>query len=441
MDNPKDKKNIKKRSFVAEFAAVSAVLEISRANAKADFILSKYRENLGSFERARAEAIVMSWLRNRIMIGETLKALCAKKTDGKILSLLNAAAADALSSSPEKFPKITDCWVSASKQKFSNFEARFVNAVLRKIPETAKEILSKKSGLDALSFKYSHPLWLIKKWAKFFGEEKTEEILRANSKPSAVYFRRDYSEQSQKLAEEFSDCLKPLKDGIFFSLKKGMWNKARALLESPHFYIQDPSTFAAPSQFEPQAGKKYLDLCASPGGKTKAISDIMGMFAPNENSLIVSVDLPERIDTLRENVSKIKNVKAHVVECDILNQDLAEILREKNLPAEFDGVFIDAPCSNTGVLGRRPDARYRLSPQDIFSCAKKQLEILSKAKAFVSRGGKLEFSTCSIEPEENEENISLFLKENPEFYLEKKSLLLPCDEHDGASCFLLKRND
>jgi 16S rRNA (cytosine967-C5)-methyltransferase len=102
-------------------------------------------------------------------------------------------------------------------------------------------------------------------------------------------------------------------------------------------------------------------------------------------------------------------------------------------------VFIDAPCSNTGVLGRRPDARYRLTENDIQLCAKKQFELLQKAKHFVKVNGLLEYSTCSIEEEENKEVINKFLSENKNFVLKESFTLIPSEENDGASGALFER--
>ena len=140
-----------------------------------------------------------------------------------------------------------------------------------------------------------------------------------------------------------------------------------------------------------------------------------------------------------ENIQKVDFMKADVLECDILKGDLQKKLAERNLQTLFDGVFVDAPCSNTGVLRRRPDARYRLIPEDISNCAKKQGEILEVAKNFVKVGGKLEYSTCSIEREENDCVIEKFLAANKNFSLKEKRILLPDAQNDGAGFALFER--
>lgn len=134
--------------------------------------------------------------------------------------------------------------------------------------------------------------------------------------------------------------------------------------------MQDPSTFFAPSQFSPKDGD-FLDLCAAPGGKSRAIADIcFANSADVKKCSLVSVDVPERTAPLVENMQKVGFMKADVLECDILKDDLQKKLSERNLPTSFDGVFVDAPCSNTGVLRRRPDADTGSIPK-IFQTAQK----------------------------------------------------------------------
>ena len=363
-----------------------------------------------------------------------------KKPKQRIIEILYTASADIISSNSDKFAKVVHSWVEFSKKNISKFESGFINAVLRKVPTAIEEILSSKSGADLLSVKYSHPLWLVEKWIKQFGTEKTEHILSVNSKNSAVFFRKDFSEESEKLLINYSEFFEKTKYSNFYKLKNGEWNNAKDLLQSGHFYVQDPSTFFAPKQFNPKVKKQYLDLCASPGGKSRTIADIINSsnFSDN-NTLLVSSDLSKRIKPLKENISKIKNIKTAVIECDILSENLSDKLQKENLPIQYDGVFIDAPCSNTGVLGRRPDARYRLTPSDIQLCAKKQLELLQVAKNFVKVNGLLEYSTCSIEEEENKEVIHKFLSDNKNYVLKDSFTLVPDNENDGASGALFER--
>ena len=222
--------------------------------------------------------------------------------------------------------------------------------------------------------------------------------------------------------------------------------RVKELLNEPYFYIQDPSTTFAIDVLNPKPGKTYLDLCASPGGKSRYIADKIRSVAKKENSLdilkndketlLVSVDVEKRLRLLKQNISKIDFLPARVLACDLLNENLSQKLSEQNLPTKFDAVFIDAPCSNTGVLRRRPDARYRITPDDIKNCSKKQLFLLREYCKYVKDGGMLVYSTCSIDKEENQQVGQDFLEENHTFEPIFSKTFLPEDENDGCGVFV-----
>ena len=138
-------------------------------------------------------------------------------------------------------------------------------------------------------------------------------------------------------------------------------------------------------------------------------------------------------------MSKVDFLKSAVLECDLLNEDLNQKLAAQNLPLVYDGVFIDAPCSNTGVLRRRPDARYRLKPEDISQCAAIQRKLLQKYAKNVKKGGKLVYSTCSIDFDENEANAQIFLENNKDFALEFSKTFLPSEQSDGCGVFVFSK--
>ncbi len=408
-------------------------------NAKMDVVMAEYFASSNDPFRSGAEAIILQWLRNAALIDEAVKSLCAKRPKNGVLAVLRAAAADIMSGEETRLPKIVHNWVDFAKDRLSKNEVGFINAVLRRLPEAIEKLRGASTDAKSLSIKYSHPQWLVEKWINNFGTQKALEILESNQIPSEVFFRKSPAKDADAVFENFRRFFTESKFGGFFKLKNGCWKNVRPLLDTPFFYIQDPSTLFAPRRFAPSDGN-YLDLCAAPGGKSRAIADIVSENAKHpENSLLVSVDLSDRIEPLRENIAKISALKTAVVECDILDENLADKLAEQNLPVLFDGVFVDAPCSNTGVLRRRPDARYRLEKSDIAECAEKQLAILECAKNFVKVGGKLEYSTCSIENEENGGVLEKFLSENKNFVLVNSEILVPSIENDGAGHALLKR--
>jgi 16S rRNA (cytosine967-C5)-methyltransferase len=189
--------------------------------------------------------------------------------------------------------------------------------------------------------------------------------------------------------------------------------------------VQDPSTLFAVDLLAPKPGERILDLCAAPGGKTTYIAQRM-----NNDGLVVASDSSnDRLELLREN-------------CDRLGATCVEITAANSLlPREFDRVLVDAPCSNTGVLRRRVDLRWRVTPEEFTRLQGEQAGVLRRAAAFVKPGGVLVYSTCSLEPEENRGIVDAFLQEHPAFTLEEAGDVLPMrDGCDGAYAARLVRN-
>jgi 16S rRNA (cytosine967-C5)-methyltransferase len=183
------------------------------------------------------------------------------------------------------------------------------------------------------------------------------------------------------------------------------------------FYIQDPSTLLAVHELNPQPDETILDLCAAPGGKLTYIAQRMR----NTGKLIAHDTFPDRLKLIEEN-------------CARLGVTIAQAALPSHLPPlTFNRVLVDAPCSNTGVMRRRVDLRWRIRPEEIERLRATQLELLRQAAALVKPGGTLVYSTCSLEPEENENVIREFLARELWFQLETQRELIPfVDETDGA---------
>jgi len=194
------------------------------------------------------------------------------------------------------------------------------------------------------------------------------------------------------------------------------------------FYVQDPSTLLAVAMLAPQPGQRILDQCAAPGGKTTLIAQRMN----NQGQIIARDNQPERLELLRENCARLG------VTCV---KTKAPPDPAAGTPALYDRILVDVPCSNTGVLRRRVDLRWRLHAGDLERLAFNQLEILRRSAARLKPGGSLVYSTCSLEPEENTGVVQRFLAESPGFGLETERWLLPFrDQVDGAYVASLKRS-
>lgn len=389
-------------------------------------------------ERGFCQFIFLNLLRNKRIIESILSRFLRKRPKALLFSLLKCAAAEILASPPEKTAQIAHAWVQCCKERFSKPEAAMANAVLRKFaPEYEKAKLSAKS-LEDFALLYSHPLWLAKSWKSRFGEGKAVEIMRQNSKPAGVFLRVSPSQEAAEIFKKYSEFFEACAVEGFFRLKGGAFDKISPLLNSPFFYIQDPATSFAPALLNPKGGEKILDLCAAPGGKSRILADLALKSGKDlAKTSLVSVDLPgERFELLKQNLSKIGFLNARAVSADIIKGELAGALKRESLPEKYDAVFLDAPCSNTGVLRRRPDARYRLSPADISACAEIQLRLILEAAKFLKPNGRLAYSTCSIDPLENEEAPKRAAALLPNLEIRQMKTIFPDDSLDGAGMCL-----
>ncbi|HWA87932.1 MAG TPA: RsmB/NOP family class I SAM-dependent RNA methyltransferase, partial [Opitutus sp.] len=247
------------------------------------------------------------------------------------------------------------------------------------------------------------------------------------------------------------DFLKPTPWAGFFEIPPGRWAEVEPLLKSGKIYLQDPGTRLAVDLLAPQAGEVVLDACAAPGGKSLLIADAMagekrgGGAAPPETSRgrLVAMDLPgARIDRLRENLSRVPAaVDVALVQGD-LRENPAALFKEHKLPAEYAAVLLDVPCSNTGVMRHRVDVKWRLQEGDFHKHPRQQLALLTAAARLVAPGGRIVYSTCSIDTEENEHVVREFLasRGGAVFALEASAASYPwIAGHDGAAAFLLRK--
>jgi 16S rRNA (cytosine967-C5)-methyltransferase len=305
--------------------------------------------------------------------------------------------------------------------------AGFLNAVLRGFIRERTEI---KQALEALkqtdlALSHSHPVWLTQRWLGRWGEEKTRQLLEWNNTPPPTFARRNglksdapsvcarWKDEGVEFEEKQWDWTGP---GLVFLLRSHPPLNRCASFQDGLFYVQDPSTLLAVQLLDTKSGETILDWCAAPGGKATYIAQIMR----NRGLIVAQDNQPKRLALLREN-------------CRRLDADCVQVSPSPSAALEFDRILIDAPCSNTGVLRRRVDLRWRLQPSEIQRLRSGQIELLSQAARKLKPGGAMVYSTCSLEPEENEEVVASFLKEHSSFRLESERQLLPfTDGVDGA---------
>jgi 16S rRNA (cytosine967-C5)-methyltransferase len=294
-----------------------------------------------------------------------------------------------------------------------------VNAVLRKTIAEKEHILQQLRDAPA-HIRYSHPEFLWQKWESRHGGRLAEELCAWNNEPAKIYVRANRlrvtpgelieSFPGARVVDVHPDCLEV--DRLPLS-----W------ISSGVAYVQDPSTLLACDLLDPKPGEVVLDACAAPGGKTGYMAQNM----QNQGSLVACDYDKLRLARLEQNLTRLGVSNSTIVLLDWLQQTSAF------KPETFDAILVDAPCTNTGVIRRRTDVRWRLTPQDFPRMQHLQGRIVKATVQFLKSGGRLVYSTCSIEPEENESVVAYIDKEVPELsFVETKSSMPIHDHLDGA---------
>lgn len=318
----------------------------------------------------------------------------------------------------------------------SGFVNAFLRGFLREAAATRMLLAKLKTTQPALG--WSQPAWLVERWQKFWGDERTRLLLEWNNTPAKIYarvntLRTDAGNLVEQWRDESVDYDFLTRDwtgeNLVFELKAHPPLTTLESFRQGGFYIQDPGTLLAVRELDPRPGETILDLCAAPGGKTTFIAQLM-----NNEGRIVACDLAEaRLKLVRENCARLGVTCVETV----TNAPLAPLASQSAAmdapPLFFDRILVDAPCSNTGVLRRRVDLRGRIRPDEITRLRGAQLGLLRQAATLLKPGGVLVYSTCSLEPEENGEVVSQFLSEVTGFKRERERELLPfADGVDGA---------
>ncbi len=305
-----------------------------------------------------------------------------------------------------------------------------VNAILRRALRE-KEALTRAAAAQPLAVRYSTPEFLVAKWSRQFAAADLAKLCRWNNQPARVYARIN---QLKITVPEFLTRY-PGSAHLPESRNFVRLPDPGAALAAGDCYIQDPSTAFACEMLQPAPGENVLDACAAPGGKAAYLAEMM----QNQGTLVAADRDESRLHRVRDNFNRLGLAHARTVSCD-WNDD--ESIRSAALTAQsFDRILVDAPCTNTGVMRRRVDVRWRLRTDDFARMPRQQLAILRKVASLLRPGGSLVYSTCSLEPEENEEVIAAFLRERPEFSLTNSKASLPFRDHfDGAYSARLERS-
>ena len=312
--------------------------------------------------------------------------------------------------------------VELTKKYAGKKAAGFVNAVLRSIirdPGKTKPPARESDPALYISIKYSHPKWMVEDWIKRFGEEFTEDLCRANNETPGMTIRVNTLKTNR---EELADVLE--RQG--FKVQNGRYSDAALVVEDGAgifetaayreglFYVQDESSMLAVEVLDPKPGRLMVDVCSAPGGKATYAAQLM-----KDQGRIIARDISKsKLALVEENC---KRLGMNCVETQVFDA----LEADPSMEGKADYVLLDAPCSGFGIIRRKPDIKWKKEREHYKTLAQMQGKILRNAAALLKPGGYLVYSTCTIMPEENQDVVMGFLKDNHNFRLCDFSKLLP----------------
>ena len=419
--------------------AARILREWEREPVPAETLLSEALPRLQGPDRGLCQELVLGVIRHRAW----LDWLVDQKTDGRrqqplaqILLRLGLYQLFQLDRVPDH-AAVNETVNLARRHDLGN-QAGFINAVLRNALREKEAWMERLADLrrSQPAVGYSHPQWLVQRWQDRWPD--FEALLDWNNQPAPIFARRntlqataeELEAQWTREAVSFTPFSLPwLSPGLMYRIDTEGSPATLASFAEGKFYIQDPSTLASVQELDPRPGENILDLCAAPGGKSTAIAQRM-----QDDGAVLAVDIDDtRLDLLRENTDRLG------LTC-IQPKTLSQI--DLNSAGPFDRILVDAPCSNTGVMRRRVDVRWRLNARELPTLARAQLDLLKRAASLLKPEGVLVYSTCSIESEENEEVVAAFLRKRKDFKQETARTLTPMkDGTDGAFVARLRRGD
>ncbi len=407
--------------------------------------------------RQKATDLVFGVIKNRPVIDlviEKVSGIQVVHIPGKILNIIRVGVYE-LIFCPQAKEYVIICEAVEYAKRIANTKGSgFVNAILRQvqkhiinrqkpaeqfslpklIPQTLNtacefdiEILPapEESPCEYLACAFSLPGWLVQSWFDEYGRQQTEKICFASNRRPSVYLRPNplkttTGELAEKLKAAEVECeIEPGSQMIKLTSPKAI--TALPGFNNGLFTVQDLASSQAVLVLKPQPDWKILDLCAAPGTKTTQLAEMTGGRAK-----IIATDIDAgRLKMVDENITRLGLADA------IKTVEYSDVERQ----GRFDCVLVDASCSNTGVLARRPEVRHRITENDVKKLAETQMMLLSKAAVMLKPRGVICYSTCSIQPGEDGLLVRGFIKENPRFKIESENLILPSAElfdHDGG---------
>ncbi len=407
----------------ARTKVIDILTKVETRQAFTDKLLERELISLNDNDRRFVTEIVNGVLRWRLRLDWYLNQLYSGDYENLILEVKNNLRSSVYQLVYlDKIPPYAVLYeaVEIAKMRYNQKTANLVNAVLRNYLRQSKkfDILETQLDiLDKLAIKFSHPKWLLQRWIEYWGIDEVSLLCQVNNTPPRVAVRLNELKANK---EQFFSSLE--ENNISFEVQEDFKNfvwidnfqefRQMDFLKNGWANVQDVSTGLPVLILDPQPGEFVLDMCAAPGGKTSYIAEKM-----QNTGVILALDrhIP-RIRMLRDNLFRLKFSNYNIAAADSLS-----------LPSkiQFDKILIDAPCTGFGVLNKRADLKWKRTEQDISDMKKLQINLLKSATSVLKENGLIVYSTCTIEPEENERVVEEFLNAHSDFKLVKLSNLIP----------------
>ncbi|MEM7394735.1 MAG: 16S rRNA (cytosine(967)-C(5))-methyltransferase RsmB [Verrucomicrobiota bacterium] len=377
--------------------------------------------------RAETTEIVYGVVRHHRALSWIIDRFVRKSPGKKLTGLLETGIYQLLFMDTADAFAVVHETVESAKAIGGKSAGRLVNAVLRRVQREEEELLRELEA-QPVGIRTSHPDLLIERWSEQFGPEGTERLCNWNNQRAQPILRRRHDNLCTRCREEGIKLEPhPSAPETFFLLPRGHTISSLPGFDEGWFYVQDPATAAAVDLLDLKPDQRVLDACAAPGGKAGLIAEAIG----NTGTLIALERHDDRIGRLEENLQRLGHDNAQVIQGDATTWTAEP----------FDRILLDVPCSNTGVIRRRPDVRWRFESRRFGSVLRTQQQILTHGLSLLKPSGKLVYSTCSLEAEENEDLVERVLAEHPDFHVARSELRFPPDSKtDGAYAALITKN-
>jgi 16S rRNA (cytosine967-C5)-methyltransferase len=438
----------------ARVAAFEVLEAVSKGRADLPSALAVARESLDDDrDKALLAEVVTGVLRHRSALDHVITIFSKRdldRIDPEVVTILRLSAYQLLHLTRVPAAAVVDDAVDLTRRVKKRSASGFVNAVLRSIsrrsnklplPPRPADSSDRDAALEYLATTLSHPRWLAARWYDRLGFERAERWMQFNNEPARLTIRAN----RMKVA---TDVLVAQLDRENVFVEPGRWapdalivTEGRALQTKPaaagSFVVQDEASQLVGMLAAAAPGSRVLDTCASPGGKTTEMADAMG-----GRGLIIACDVRDtRVALLTRTIASSGATNIRVVQADVA--------RPLPFHGTFECVLVDAPCSGLGTLRRDPDIRWHREESDLAVLAAAQTQMLRHAAACVGAGGRLIYSTCSSEPEENDAVADAFLAQLPSFaavdakniagipaaVVDDRGRLRTSPDHHGLECF------